>query len=80
MRNSSKVGNTENCTGFRMYRAESSTTTPSVMLVARNKSSTMLGTGHEHHENQPTAATGTSQSAERFFARAGRGVVLVRHG
>jgi hypothetical protein len=58
----SKVGNTENCTGLRIYRAESSTRKPMVMLTARKRSNTIAGTGMIITRTVVTVATGKIHS------------------
>jgi hypothetical protein len=47
-----------------MYRAESRTTTPRVMLRERNTSRRMAGTGMSIMKTVATVATGTSHSRE----------------
>src|SRR5947207_1587436 len=68
VRNSNKVGKTENCTGRRMYNADNSTTTPNVTLVARKRSRINAGTGTSMTNTVATAASGISHSAVLPFA------------
>jgi hypothetical protein len=62
VRKSNKVGKTENWTGLRMYKADRSTTMPSVMLTARSKSRPSAGTGTIIMNMRTTVATGTHNS------------------
>src|SRR6202158_5236701 len=76
VRNKSNVGKTENWDGRRIYSEDSNTTTPSVILVARSKSSTTAGTGTIITKTSATVATGTTQFVEEFCVK-GLGAALI---
>src|SRR5208283_5557209 len=59
---SSRLGNTENSTGLRMFNAVSRTKTEAVRLKARSRSSARLGRGTSITNTIATTAEGRSQS------------------
>ena len=60
-----RLGNTENCTGRKIWIAVSSTSTDAVMLTVSSRSSTMLGSGTSMTNTTLMAAMGSTNSRSR---------------
>jgi hypothetical protein len=59
-----RLGNTENCTGRRIWIAVSSTSTDAVMLSVSSRSRTKLGSGTSITNTSATAPVGMIQSED----------------